>query len=187
MNLSNLPFFKAILLLVAILTSSLSFAELSIGPEIGDIERDDRGNVLKKINYYAASRHCEAKGSRLPTAREYAQLSRSMGAKGIKETAHESKNWDEVIAMRKENFTPIWALDNQDKVWVDFYFNSSGYELPEDHPRNGWGKSYALWTSSVNPQSVNTNMYIFYENRGTLTYTYPHDTRGMAVRCMSLH
>ena len=81
------------------------------------------------MNQYDAVSYCANQGMHLPSARELAQLSASLGAAGISETP---KGYYLVSAKNADG-----KVDN-------FYFNYSGYKRPQGDLGNNW-----FWSSSV--------------------------------------
>jgi hypothetical protein len=88
-----------------------------------------------------AVEYCSSKGSRLPTARELAQIATQMGAKGILE-----KNVvdSELKGVAPEGYFLV-ATVNSDGTKDQFYYNFSGYVPPAD----GSAKLLNWWSSSV--------------------------------------
>lgn len=164
--------------------------ELSPVPFIGDIERDSSGKVLR-MNQYNAEKHCKAKGSRLPTVREYAQLSQLMGARGIRESAYKNligdlietaKVSNEIDAMEADGFHTIYTRNNRYRV-LEFYFDHSGYRYrrPKDDDVDEWG--WGFWTSSVT--GVSSEFYAFDGYHGDFVRDYRRYYH--SIRCMARH
>lgn len=117
---------------------------------LGDILRDSNGRV-RHTNLRDADGACRDQGGRLPTARELAVYSQSLGAQGIRETAHPgvgsfaSKVQAEIAQMNRDGYYPNYYVANNsgDKA-IDFYFNSSGYQRPAGDLGDYW-----FWSSSV--------------------------------------
>jgi hypothetical protein len=88
----------------------------------------------------------------LPTARELAVYSQSLGARGIRETAHpgvvtsDTTVRAEIEQMDRDGYYPIYVANSSGQRAVDFYFNSSGYQRPAGDLGNLW-----FWSSSVHP------------------------------------
>jgi hypothetical protein len=124
-----------------------------------------------------------AKGIYLPLARQLAQYSQTLGARGISETAHPGMVRSaeavktEIAEMDKDGFLPIFAKNSAGQPVVDFYFNYSGYQRPAGDLGN-----YFFWSSSVHPDyfdgayNLNGDGFIFFAYRSDCYY-------GSAVRC----
>lgn len=114
-------------------------------------------SVLKTyMNYWEAKEYCESVGSRLPTARDYAEFARTKGAVGI-------------------------AQSDNPKYYIhagpdEFYYNSTGYDIQMD---DQWLRGF--WTGSVPPSSPE-NAYMFWGAYGILVYS--RKVNLFAVRCM---
>ena len=123
--------------------------EGSTGSGLGDILRDANGRV-RHMNQYDAERTCREQGTRLPTARELAVYSQSLGARGIRETAHpgvvmsDTTVRAEIEQMDRDGYYPIYVANSSGQSSVDFYFNYSGYQRPAGDLGNLW-----FWSSSV--------------------------------------
>lgn len=146
---------------------------------IGEIEQTPDGRPLK-MSQYEAVRYCQQKGKRLPTIRELALLSQSLGAKGIRETAYpesSTKNQlvqDEIARMKKDGYDEVvYKKGRRGSVKVDFYFNSTGFPNFGSPLGYGW-----FWASSIGPSF---NMCYFLNSNGTLGFYYPSDENH--VRC----
>jgi hypothetical protein len=98
-------------------------------PQFGDIVRNTDGSV-RYMSLDGAIRYCANQGMHLPSARELAQLSASMGAAGISETA-------------KDGYYLV-STHNADGKTDNFYFNSTGYKRPAGDLGNHW-----FWSSSI--------------------------------------
>ena len=106
-----------------------SILALKKSPDFGDLIQDFN-NVKKKpvFNYNNAVDQCSSQGKRLPTVREWANLSVAFGAKGIlevsefrqKKAAGENVDDFELIGSR--------TMDNSKADW--FYFSDKGYKRP---------------------------------------------------------
>lgn len=137
------------------------------------------------MNQYDAEKHCTAKGSRMPTAREFVQMSQSMGARGIRETAHKNLNTDdpkvqaEIKAMEVDTFYAIYTKNDQDELVVDFYFSFSDYKRPEGDLGNFW-----FWSSSVHPYYPDSTVaYLFGGQYGGIASNLR--SIDAAVRCVA--
>jgi hypothetical protein len=158
--------------------------EGSTGSGLGDILRDANGRV-RHMNQYDAERTCREQGTRLPTARELAVYSQSLGARGIRETAHpgvvtsDTTVRAEIEQMDRDGYYPIYVANSSGQRAVDFYFNYSGYQRPAGALGNLW-----FLSSSVHPGDPN-DAYSLVGGNGVIYY----DVRSgvyvdSAVRCV---
>ncbi len=149
---------------------------------IADTAKNSDGSV-KLMNYQDALDHCTRQEMRLPSARELAELSQSLGAKGIKETIFpNTKVNDEVRAERTQNLSQgyyaIYSTNAKGEQTIDFYFSESGYQKPSNELGEFW-----FWSSS----HISTNKNVVYGlsgsegflGFGSLDPTYVY----FAVRC----
>jgi hypothetical protein len=124
---------------------------------IGEIERNDAGNIFLTDRFHIASSTCQRKGLRLPTAREYAQYAATLGAMtpmkiGFREPSsnpwgipYEKCGLDEQSirdSMKANGYGEIHFVlslyPKRDEIYggyksclaVDFYYNSKGYKAP---------------------------------------------------------
>jgi hypothetical protein len=106
-----------------------------------------------------AVEYCNSKGSRLPSARELAQIATQMGAKGILE-----KNVvdSELKGVAPEGYHLV-ATVNPDGTSDQFYYNFSGYVQPAD----GSAKLLNWWSSSVQ-SGVSNYSYVLLGVTGNL-------------------
>jgi hypothetical protein len=88
-----------------------------------------------------AVNYCDAKGSRLPTARELAQVATRMGAKGILEKAVVDTKYK---GHAPEGYGLVVAI-NADGSVDQFYYNPRGYKPPSDLN----AQSSDWWSSSI--------------------------------------
>lgn len=107
-------------------------------PQFADIVRKPDGSVYY-MNQYEASAYCSSQGMHLPSARELAQLSASLGAQGIKEL----NQFPNEKAANEAGFYLINA-QNADNINDSFYFNKSGYSRPEGDLGNYWFMSSSV-------------------------------------------
>ena len=158
--------------------------EGSTGSGLGDILRDANG-LVRHMNQYDAERTCREQGTRLPTARELAVYSQSLGARGIRETAHpgvvmsDTTVRAEIEQMDRDGYYPIYVANSSGQRAVDFYFNYSGYQRPAGDLGNLW-----FWSSSVHPVYSN-DAYNLNGHNGHLYYGYrSYVGVDSAVRCV---
>lgn len=151
--------------LVVLILASTVVIFVAKAETVGPIERDNNGNILK-FNYEQAISHCEAKGSRLPTAQEYAEHATALGAREIREKA---------IA----GYSKIEVLDSEGRR-SHFYYNYQGYEPPESEEDID---SLWFWSSSVYSRSPDS-AYLFVDRHGLLAFGYRHIDHG--VHCIDV-
>jgi hypothetical protein len=116
---------RLLLVLLVNLVSFASFAKL----EFTDIVRNTDGSI-RYMNQSDAINYCASQGLHLPSIRELAQLSQSMGAAGISQTA-------------KDGYYHVNAK-NADGKADSFYFRYAGYNRPAGDLGDIW-----FWSSSV--------------------------------------
>ena len=136
---------------------------------MGPIELDNNGNILK-LDYGKAVYHCEAKGegARLPTPREYAELSEQMGAQGLSETK----------IVEYGSYRPVYGYDSEGNKDL-FYFSHIGYRPPE-----GDSGRHVLWTSSGHQLDPGF-AYLFYSGIGSIRPSSADFYE--AFRCVDMH
>ena len=151
---------------------------------LGDILRDTAGNV-RHMSQFDAERTCRELGARLPTARELAVYSQSLGARGIRETTHpgvvttDSTVSAEIEQMDRDGYYPISVANSSGRRAVDFYFNNSGYQRPAGDLGNYW-----FWSSSVHPDYSNS-AYLLNGFHGYVDYySRSYASAYGAVRCV---
>lgn len=130
-----------------------------------DIARDASGEVMY-MKRSDAVQYCANLEAHLPSARELAQLSMSLGAKGIVDTCHSVQDCYE-----------IGSIQNTDGSEDKFYFSFSGYQRPAGELGNNW-----FWSSSV----TRFNPYIAFVLDGRPGYIETADgiNYRLAVRCV---
>lgn len=158
--------------------------EGSTGSGLGDILRDANGRV-RHMSQYDAERTCREQGTRLPTARELAVYSQSLGARGIRETAHpgvvtsDTTVRAEIEQMDRAGYYPIYVANSSGQIAVDFYHDTLGYQRPAGDLRNLW-----FWSSSVRPVYSGYAYGLSGLNGGLYYYYRSHYDDDNAVRCM---
>jgi len=152
-------------------------------PAFGDLVKESDGSI-RRMNQYQAEQYCKDNNSRLPSARELALLSQSLGAKGILDTAFAEVSVEngyvvtEISRMWGDGYYAIYRKNKSYEKVVDFYFNDTGYQAPQGEQGNEW-----IWSSSVHPDGS----YDAYSLRGRDGSFY-HSTRAhlaYAVRCVA--
>jgi len=129
------------------------FTKASLAVEIDSTEKDIDGRVVF-LNFDDAKSYCAGLGKRLPTAREFAEFSMSLGAAGIRETQYPGislqhpKVQAEINGNNyREQYWPIDKPDNNGIAVIDFYYRNHGYNFPDPEEwMNLW-----FWTSSISP------------------------------------
>ena len=128
-----------------ILSASAAHADIRWSPMVTNGD----GTVRVTPDYHEAEKYCANQKMRLPTKREWAERSRTMGARGILETRFPgvSRNSavvvEEVKRMGAEGYHPVYRLDSnkidsKKQVVVDFYFNPTGYNDSREVIGNFW-------------------------------------------------
>jgi hypothetical protein len=108
---------------------------------------------------------------RLPTARELAQVSQSLGAQGIIEVK-------DVSEKDKENGYYLLKGSDSEGNSDHFYFSHKGYERPAGDLGIKW-----FWSSSVHPHFSNS-AYSLYGVWGHVDYVGRSVDSNSAVRCV---
>ena len=153
----------------------------------GEIVRNPDGSV-RIMDWQAATQYCTQVHQRLPSAREYAELSISLGAKGIRESAYKGVDYGENEAVfkalkeeTKNNQREGYSLsvikatsvnETKNSLELDFYFCSAGYQRPA-----GDLGLFGFWSSTKGYDS-----YIFNGLTGGIETDY--ELRWNAVRCI---
>jgi hypothetical protein len=132
--------------------------------EFTDIAKDKDGIALH-MKHYDADKHCQALKMRLPTARELALYSQSLGAQGISET-------------EKDGYNLVIGSDSAGNP-DHFYFNRTGYKRPAGDLGDYW-----FWSSSVHPDYSNFADGLNGYNGGVDYYDRSYDDDYSAVRCV---
>lgn len=150
------------LLALGLLVSSMAHAQAV--PDLTDVIRKPGGNHVITMTQFEARDYCLAQGQRLPTVREFALYSQSLGAQGISETAQEGYD---LVRGSDPDGNPDY-----------FYFNSTGYESPGGVLGYFW-----FWSSSVNPGDPRL-AYGLDGDSGATTNDYRNNDNYRAVRCI---
>lgn len=132
-------------------------------PQILPPLRDREGNLIK-LNYGGAIRACP-KGTHLPSIREYARLTQSLGAMGVLEVSQVDVNH---IPAKYE--LQSWKVS--EKKRDAFYYNHNGYPV-DNKLVDVW-----YWTSSEEADS--DLIYVMYDDGGFFYYDRSEE---FAVRC----
>lgn len=153
-------------------------------PVLDDIVKNENGSV-RQMSQFDAEQYCRSHGSRLPTARELALVSQSMGALGIRETAHagvvetDAAVQAEVSQMHYAGYYPIYTMNTSNQPSIDFYFSYIGYQRPAGDLGNNF-----FWTSTVHPDHFD----LAYGLSGATGFIYDYDRNysyaDRAVRCL---
>lgn len=129
---------KHFFLLISFAISSQSFAATHSpqkAPFFLDVARGEDGKILF-MNQYHALQYCEKQGAHLPSARELAQLSMSLGAKGIVDSCGTDQRCYGVMGR------------NADGGIDEFNYSSTGYQRPAFEDTWLW---LWFWSSSIDP------------------------------------
>lgn len=149
---------------------------------IDKIEMDKNGAPLI-ASYTKAKKICEAKGSRLPNSREYAEYSKFFGAMGTLETKYPdmdvelkqmTKVSQETTQMAQQGFSALFLRTSSSKLVVDFYYNFSGYQAPQID-----SKQRFFW---IEKQSVDDGNFVFDHSTGSINWFAPGTE--VAIRCL---
>jgi hypothetical protein len=114
------------------------------------IARNSDGDVLY-MRQDEALRYCKLHGSLLPSARDLALLTMSLGAKGIRDTAYpgisieDPKVKAEITRNNGEGYFERLIRSQTGDLNILFYFSSSGYKGSKDFS-NDW-----FWSSAAAP------------------------------------
>ncbi len=114
-----------------------------------------------------AVHYCASQGAHLPSARELAQLSTSLGAKGIVDGCGSTDI--SCYSVKATN-----TDGNEDR----FDFSSAGYRRPEGELGSNW-----FWSSSTHPR-ISAFAFFLNGSDGDVVYIYRNGL--YAVRCVSL-
>lgn len=147
--------------------------QAGIAPTFGDIVRKDSSSEkycsdvsdsgICYMTQQKAIDYCASQSQHLPSARELAQLSASLGAKGI-------------LAEAMNDSYPITAK-NLDGTIDQFNFSYTGYKRPAGDLGNNW-----FWSSSVRP---NLSYGTFYFSGGVGRVGSFNRSYDIAVRCVA--
>jgi hypothetical protein len=164
-----------LLILSALLVSAA--VEAGQAPKFGDIVRNSDGSI-HYMNQYDASTYCSSQGMHLPSAREFAQLSVSRGAKGIKEL----NQFPDETSANNAGYEIVLTQNSNGQSDDGFYLNYYGYKKPTGDFRN------LFWSSSV-LLDISEVAYMFVGWDGDLVYGYGglngYRDLKYAVRCVA--
>ncbi len=141
---------KFLILMSSMILASTTASALSIGNTVRDLQ----GQPIF-MTYEEAANYCQNNQMRIPTAREFAELSQSLGAKGIRETKYPGVAYDDSrltnefyqSSLYQEHFKRIFKQSLSGLIEVDFYYSDSGYDF---NSKESWENLW-IWTSSVHP------------------------------------
>lgn len=134
-------------------------------PAFLDIVKNADGSV-KTMNQADAIQYCASQGAHLPSARELAQLSMSLGAKGIVDACDSSDSSCYSV-----------KATNADGSSDNFNFSYAGYQRPAGELGNNW-----FWSSSV---YSNHSDFAFGLNGNFGVVVSAYRSSNYAVRCVS--
>lgn len=129
-------------------------------PKLSDAARGEDGKILS-MNYEDAKNYCAGRGSRLPSAREFALFAMSLGGRPLIETRHpdlspeENAIHAEMNAMSFSNYNYVFKMDDGKKPVVDFYASFSGDGSEYRRPNNDLGDHW-YWSESQHPYMSHT-------------------------------
>ncbi|MBN8541578.1 MAG: hypothetical protein J0L82_14385 [Deltaproteobacteria bacterium] len=126
-----------------------------------DIAKNDDGTV-KHMNHNEAIKYCIDRQAHLPSARELAHLSMSLGAKGIAE----------IKGGKPDESYRQFKFKNSDGTSDNFYFSREGYQRPEIQLRQEVRTDITVRASSIiSKHSSDFTVFLNLEN-GNLNYYY---------------
>jgi len=140
--------------------------EARLAELLKDVTPKLTGILKTGVDQFEAEKICLDKGMRLPTARELALVSQSLGAQGISKT-------------KKGGYYLVKGSDSAGNP-DHFYFSNKGYKRPAGDLGNKW-----FWSSSVHPDASD-NAYGLNGLNGGIAYYYyrSYDYVYYAVRCV---
>ena len=152
---------------------------------IEKIELDKNGAPLV-ASYLKAKQVCEAKGSRLPNSREYAEYSKLFGAIGALETKYPDMDTElkqitqvsrETTEMAQKGFKALFLRNSSGRLVVDFYYNYLGYQAPQINSNQRF-----FW---IEKQSIDDGNFVFDHSTGSVNWFAPRTE--VAFRCLKNH
>jgi hypothetical protein len=148
-------------------------------PVLLEAVRYNDGRIMTMTQSQAFA-YCASIGAHLPTAREFAQYTMTLGAKGIAEI--NARKSDGNLVGRPDNSYEGIVYRNLDGTRDAFYYSMSGYQAPE----GDLGKQ-GFWTSSVSHQVLPDYpyAYVLFGNYGALGESNRGYGFDYAVRCVS--
>ncbi len=162
---------KHLFLIVSALVVS-GVAQAGQAPQFGDIVRNSDGSILYMSQFDAVD-YCANQGMHLPSARELAQLSQSLGARGIKE----DYEFPGPAAYYNPGYIPVNGKNSDGKI-DSFYFDFHGYNRPAGDLGNNW-----FWSSSVNRYYIGDAFIL--DGRDGDVFRFPQSVSHVAVRCVA--
>lgn len=134
----------------------LVFGSVAGAKEITPTLKNSFGDVYF-VSFEVAQDYCQKHSMRVPTAREFAGLAQSMGAKGIRETQYPGISVKETAVQQeimganyRDKFFPIYKKNENGTVSVDFYFNNVGYKFNSPEAM----QNIEVWTSTLEPSPI---------------------------------
>ena len=161
MNMRNI---KAILFTG--LLQLISLGSHAAEPAFLDIARDASGKVLY-MGQSEAVQYCSDRGAHLPSARELAQLSMSLGADGFVDAC-----------IPNNHCYKVSYIQNADNSTEEFFFRVLGYHRPAGDLGANW-----FWSSSVDSKYPYAGFALF-GPYGDINPLY-RDSQISAVRCVT--
>jgi hypothetical protein len=154
-------------------------------PNLGDIVRNADGSV-RSMTWDKADRYCRDQGTRLPTPRELAIYSQSLGAVGIRETDYPGVFYEapqvmsETYRMLADGYSPILTSTRKGEVSVDFYFNNKNYRPPKEEDYY-----FVFWSSVIQPGYRTIKAYAMRGGDGFIDLQFLDDYHHCSsVRCV---
>lgn len=176
--------FRIAVLIVVLVATTATYAS-----EMGDLVRDKSG-AIQFMTFQGASDYCKSIGSRLPTIREFAELSAASGARGIIESAYpyipvtSPLVEDEIAKYRQQRIGVVYAANTADTNVVDFYFDDTGYTRTSrniEDTRWIWSSSNEFTGRSWAP----VRYYLFDTYFGNVVTSHvPNPTWNIGVTCI---
>ena len=147
----------------AFIALAFLFSTMVQAVELEDYPRDSEGDLLL-LHFEQAQAFCEARGTRLPTIREYMDFATKYGNK-IRETAFPSERQGKaLIEERIRNAAEGYFAVFNGKSRVDFYFNPREYS----YPGRSILETIGHWTLSRNPSRMIYSIHWEYLQVSTL-------------------
>ncbi len=142
---------------------------------IGDFVRNEDMSVKAHLNWQDASNECSQRGSRLPTAREFAKEAEKYGGKILEINDYKADK----IPLGFEKIDFYLIISAEGKKTDAFYYSYKKYQKPAGDLSYYW-----TWTSSI-PADKNNSARFYDGGAGIITSTTKNlQTKESAVRCV---
>ncbi len=142
-------------------------------PKFLDVVVDESGDSIS-FTQSDAILYCAKLNAHLPSAREFAQFAKSMGAAGTLEVDYV---WSSLQGKVPPGFSLVNATDSNGVPDV-FYFNSQGLTVPKLAIEQNF-----FWSSSTN-KNYQDGFYLYFGNAGKLAYGRNMTNAKASVRCV---